>query len=62
LWLNYFCRERLKLTEIQVAKILQDLQEAMPVFDDLIERSHLSKGHQFGYREILNERAKRLGG
>ena len=62
LWLNYFCRERLKLTEIQVAKILQDLQEAMPAFDDLIERSHLSKGHQFWYREILNERAKRLGG
>lgn len=61
LWLDYFCQELLKLSEVQVAKIVQDLREAMPAFDRLIERSLLSEERQLGYRKIVFERAKRLG-
>ena len=61
LWLDYFCKERLKLSEGQITKIVKDLQEAMPAFDGLIERSLLSEDRQSGYRAILYDRAKRLG-
>ncbi len=61
LWLDYFCRERLKMAEGQVDKILQDLRGGMPEFDGLIGRSLLSEERKLGYREILDERAKRLG-
>ncbi|AKJ65636.1 HipA domain-containing protein [Kiritimatiella glycovorans] len=61
LWLDYFCRDRLKLSEVQVDKILQDFQEAMPAFDGLIGRSFLSEERKAGYRDILLERVRRLG-
>ena len=61
LWLNYFCKERLQLTEGQIDSVVKDLKEALPVWDRLIGQSFLSLEHQLGYRTILYERANRLG-
>ena len=61
LWLNYFCKERLQLTEKQIASVVKDLKEALPVWDRLIGQSFLSEERQLGYRTILYERANRLG-
>ena len=61
LWLDYFCKERLKLTPGQIDKVVKDLQKAMPAFDRLIGQSFLSEDRQLGYRTILHDRAKRLG-
>ena len=61
LWLNYFCKERLKLNESQIDKIIKELQKAMPAFNRLIGQSLLSEDRQAGYRTILHARAKKLG-
>ena len=61
LWLDYYCKERLKLTLGQIDKVMKDLQKGMPVFDRLIGQSFLSEGRQARYRTILHDRAKRLG-
>ena len=61
LWLNYFCKERLQLTEVQIDSVVRDLKEALPVWDRLIGQSFLSEERQLGYRTILYERANRLG-
>lgn len=61
LWLNYFCKERLQLTEGQIESVVKDLKEALPVWDRLIGQSFLSEERQLGYRTILYERANRLG-
>ena len=61
LWLDYFCKDRLKLTPGQIDKVVKDLEKAMPAFDRLIGQSFLSEGRQLGYRTILHDRAKRLG-
>ena len=61
LWLDYFCKERLKLNEGQIEKIIKDLQKAMPAFNRLIKQSLLSEDRQAGYRTILHARAKKLG-
>ena len=61
LWLNYFCKERLQLTEEQIDSVVKDLKEALPVWDRLIGQSFLSLEHQLGYQTILYERANRLG-
>ena len=61
LWLDYYCKERLKLTLGQIDKVMKDLQKGMPVFDRLIGQSFLSEGRQARYRKILHDRAKRLG-
>ena len=61
LWLNYFCKERLQLTEEQIDSVVKDLKEALPVWDRLIGQSFLSVERQLGYRSILYERANRLG-
>ena len=61
LWLNYFCKERLQLTEEQIDSVVKDLKESLPVWDRLIGQSFLSLERQLGYRTILYERANRLG-
>ena len=61
LWLDYFCKERLKLNEGQIDKIIKELQKAMPAFNRLIGQSLLSEDRQAGYRTILHDREKRLG-
>jgi serine/threonine-protein kinase HipA len=61
LWLEYFCKERLKLSEGQVSRIVNELKDAMPQFDQLIKQSLLSEKLQLEYQKILHDRAKRLG-
>lgn len=61
LWLEYFCKERLKLSEGQVSRIVNELKDAMPQFDQLIKQSLLSERLQLEYQKILHHRAKRLG-
>jgi serine/threonine-protein kinase HipA len=61
LWLNYFCKERLQLSEGQIDSVVKDLKEALPEWDRLIGQSFLSVECQMGYRTILYERANRLG-
>ena len=61
LWLNYFCKERLQLSDGQIDSVVKDLKEALPVWDRLIGQSFLSVERQMGYRTILYERANRLG-
>ena len=61
LWLNYFCKERLQLSEGQIDSVVKDLKEALPEWDRLIGQSFLSVERQMGYRTILYERANRLG-
>lgn len=48
LWLDYFCKERLKLNEGQIDKIIKELQKAMSAFDRLIKQSLLSEDRQAG--------------
>ena len=61
LWLNYFCKECLQLSEGQIDSVVKDLKEALPEWDRLIGQSFLSVECQMGYRTILYERANRLG-
>lgn len=61
LWVDYFCRERLKLKNRQIGAILDDLQEQAPVFESLIQRSFLSTEKKKTYLEIMTERYARLG-
>ena len=61
LWLEYFCKERLKLSEDQVSRVVKELKDAMPQFDQLIKQSLLSEKLQLEYQKILHNRAKRLG-
>jgi serine/threonine-protein kinase HipA len=60
-WLEYFCKERLQLTVVQIAKVMKELKDAMPIFERLIRQSLLSEQLQLGYQKILQDRAKRLG-
>ncbi len=59
--LEYFGEERLKLDESAVRAILGQLQKAFPEWDQLIQRSFLSKGMKQAYSELLSERRMRLG-
>jgi len=59
-WIDYFCRERLRLPEAVLAGILLDLREALPKWRDIIRRSFLSSPRQHRYLEILAERHRRL--
>jgi len=60
LWLNYFCRERLKLNENQIEAILSGLSRALPEWRQLIDRSYLSDAAKDGYKAIFEERIARL--
>lgn len=61
LWLNYLCQERLGLKAIQVESLQEELQQRLPFFRELIERSFLSDGMKTQYLKILNDRRRRLG-
>jgi len=60
LWVDYFCTERLGLPDRQVDTILGELQNALPNWHDLIDRSHLPGVKKKACRNLLNERSKRL--
>ena len=60
LWIDYFCQERLGLSDRQVAAILSQLLAVRPEWVALIGRSYLSKGAKAHYREILIKRCSVL--
>ena len=59
-WIDYLCRERLKLPEPILAGILADLHDGLAVWTELIRRSYLSPARQDRYLEILQDRHHRL--
>lgn len=61
LWLDYYCRERLGLQESVLTRVLDELRAALPIWGDIIDRSYLSEPRQQAYRELVGERAERLG-
>ncbi len=61
LWLDYFCKERLRLNTVQTESILFDLKQAIPAFEKLIQQSFLSNERKEAYWDILTKRAARLG-
>jgi serine/threonine-protein kinase HipA len=59
-WIDYFCRERLRLPEAILAGMLADLRDGLPKWTEIIRRSFLSDPRQERYLEILEERHHRL--
>jgi serine/threonine-protein kinase HipA len=58
---DYFGKERLKLSHEIVDKEIQRFKEANASWDDLISRSFLSLEYQKKYLSLLRERQARLG-
>jgi len=61
LWIDYYCRERLRLPEPILEEILAELAAVLPRWEDLLERCFLSEPRRTAYRELVHERAERLG-
>lgn len=61
LWIDYFCRERLQLSDQQTTKILASLQSATKDWWRLIDASYLSPKKKTQYKKVLAERCARLG-
>ena len=59
-FLKYFAIERLKLNETVITQVMQEIQQAFPLWEQLIERSFLSKPMQKEYLGLLRERYQRL--
>ncbi len=60
LWLDYFCRQRLGLTDPVLEEILADLRSAAPCWRELIRRSLLPAEKQAQYLDLLDARFARL--
>jgi serine/threonine-protein kinase HipA len=61
LWLDYYCRERLGLSETITSQLLNELRAAIPAWRELIGRSFLSPPKKQAYAELVEERVERLG-
>lgn len=61
-FLRYLARERLQLTEKVRDSITEELKAAIPVWEDMIEKSFLPPEKKEKYRNIVEERAGRLFG
>lgn len=59
--LSYYGKERLKLTDQALAKTLQDIKNSVPRWAELIKNSFLPEKLKESYRQLVNERANRLG-
>jgi len=60
-WLDYFCKERLRLPNQILDGIVSDLTAAAPRWKELIGRSFLSAPAQHAYTQVLQDRQTRLG-
>ncbi len=61
LWIDGYFRERLKLRDRQTETILRDFESTLSIWNELIDRSFLTKPKQEAFRQLLNERVGRLG-
>ncbi len=59
-FIDYFAFNKLNLQSKIIQKIVQDFQNSVPIWHDLIQRSFLSKEGKINYAEILNNRIKRI--
>ncbi len=59
-WLDYFCRERLRLTPAVLDQILSELASAVPHWPKLIAHSFLSAPARERYSQLLQDRLPRL--
>jgi len=59
-FIDYFALKRLNLQPKIIQKIVQDFQNSVPIWQNLIQRSFLSKEGKIGYTQILNERIERI--
>ncbi len=57
---DYYGRERLKLTSKAIGHVLSDLASILPRWFDLLDRSFLSPVMRAAYRDVLQLRADRL--
>lgn len=58
--LRYFAVERLGLNQTIISEVLQEIQQAIPKWKELIGLSFLSQDMQEKYLQLLEERCKRL--
>lgn len=60
-FLSYLGIERLGLNSNTINGVLRDIQQALPIWQDLISNSFLSKPMQEKYHALLSQRSERLG-
>ena len=61
-WVDYFCQERLGLSDAVLGPILDDLRAAHAAWERKIRNSYVSPPAQAGYLQMLDERRARLFG
>lgn len=61
LWLDYFCAERLGLSDAIIGDLLDSLAAAVPEWQRLIGSCFLSPPKKTAYLDLLSERLERLG-
>lgn len=59
--LTYFPLELLSLNEKTTQHVCQQIQEAIPTWNTLIDKSYLSEGMKEYYHQLLSQRIARLG-
>jgi len=60
-FMDYFAKERLGLTDKAISRTIRDLEDAYPLWINLLGRSFLSDKRKTVYRELLDRRAQTLG-
>lgn len=61
LWIETFCRERLRLSVGQIDSLLSEIQNTVPRWHDLIDRCYLSESKRDSYHALVDNRCERLG-
>jgi serine/threonine-protein kinase HipA len=60
-FMDYFAKERLSLTDKAISRTIRELEDAYPLWMNLLGRSFLSDTRKTMYRELLDRRAQTLG-
>jgi serine/threonine-protein kinase HipA len=61
LLIEYFGKDRLKLTEPAIREVLSKISAAIPVWEKFIRRSFLSEAMQVKYYDLISGRRNILG-
>jgi len=60
-FMDYFAKERLGLTDKAISRTIRELEDAYPLWINLLRRSFLSDKRKTMYRELLDRRAQTMG-
>jgi serine/threonine-protein kinase HipA len=60
-FMDYFAKKRLSLTDKAISRTIRELEDAYPLWMNLLGRSFLSDKRKTVYRELLDRRAQTLG-